>query len=123
MTVISFNLLYTMIFRFQASRTSLFQPIASLLNNMILHSQLSDSELRSKIRKQEIRLGGNKNLKIYGLLKCTSGKRMKKENRVFFADESEALQNGYRPCGHCMRESYKQWKSQHLCWKVEGNFM
>nr|WP_317126867.1 Ada metal-binding domain-containing protein [Chryseobacterium bernardetii] len=38
---------------------------------------------------------------------------MKKENRVFFTDESEALQNGYRPCGHCMKESYRQWKLQY----------
>ncbi|SDI86609.1 Ada metal-binding domain-containing protein [Chryseobacterium jejuense] len=84
---------------------------------MLLHSQLSDSELRSKIRKQEIHLGGNKNLKIFGLLSCRSGKRMKKGNRVFFTDKFEALQNGYRPCGHCMREEYQQWKlqqTQHL---------
>lgn len=79
---------------------------------MHLHSQLSDAELRSKMRKQEIRLAGNKNLKIYGLLNCKSGKRMKKENRVFFTNEAEALQNGYRPCGHCMKEKYQQWKSQ-----------
>ncbi len=46
---------------------------------MQLHSQLSDTELRKKLRKQEICLGGNKNLKIYGLLNCKSGKRMKKE--------------------------------------------
>lgn len=75
------------------------------------HSQLTDYKLRSKIRKREILLGGNKKLKIYGLLRCQSGKRMKKENRVFFTGESEALQNGYRPCGHCMREKYQQWKS------------
>lgn len=81
---------------------------------MQLHSQLSDTELKSKIRKQEIRLGGNKNLKIYGLLGCTSGKRMKKGNRVFFIDESEALRNGYRPCGHCMREEYQEWKLQQI---------
>lgn len=81
---------------------------------MLQHSQLSDSELRSKIKKQEIRLGGNKKLKIYGLLSCTSGKRMKRENRIFFTDESEALHNGFRPCGHCMREEYQQWKCIQL---------
>lgn len=81
---------------------------------MDLHSQLTDAELRSKIRKQEICLGGNKILKIYGLLHCKSGKRMKKKNRVFFINETEALQNEYRPCGHCMKEKYQQWKSQHL---------
>ncbi len=36
---------------------------------------------------------------------------MKKENRVFFTDEAEALQNNYRPCGHCMRGAYQQWKA------------
>ncbi|REC61549.1 metal-binding protein [Chryseobacterium pennae] len=81
---------------------------------MILHSQFSASELRSKIRKQEIRLGGNKKLKIYGLLSCASGKRMKRENRIFFTNEEEALQNGFRPCGHCMKEKYQQWKYQQL---------
>lgn len=77
---------------------------------MMQHAQLSDTELRSKIRKQEICFGGNKRLKIYGLLSCLSGKKMKRENRVLFISEKEALQNDYRPCGHCMREQYKSWK-------------
>lgn len=79
---------------------------------MIEHSQLSSENLRSKIRLREIRFGGNKKLKIYGLLSCRSGKRMKMNSRVFFADEKEALQNNYRPCGHCMKEAYKLWKNQ-----------
>jgi methylphosphotriester-DNA--protein-cysteine methyltransferase len=77
---------------------------------MIEHNELSDKDLRSKIRKNEIRFGGNQKLKIYGLLNCTSGKRMKKENRVFFISEKEAQQNNYRPCGHCMKAAYKKWK-------------
>ncbi|MEF9477988.1 metal-binding protein [Chryseobacterium sp. 1B4] len=81
---------------------------------MILHSQLSPGNLRSKIHSREICFGGNKKLKIYGLLGCKSGKRMKMENRVFFKDEEEALQNSYRPCGHCMREAYQQWKQRIL---------
>ncbi|AZA80156.1 metal-binding protein [Chryseobacterium sp. G0186] len=78
---------------------------------MIHHSQLSDTELRSKIHSRKILLGGNKKLKIYGLLSCTSGKRMKRENRIFFMNEKEALQNNYRPCGHCMKVAYKTWKN------------
>ncbi|MBV8327716.1 Ada metal-binding domain-containing protein [Chryseobacterium sp.] len=78
---------------------------------MIAHSQLSDFLLKNKIRNGEICLGGNSTLKIYGRLQCKSGKRMKKENRVFFKNKTEALQNGYRPCGHCMKEEYKKWKS------------
>lgn len=79
---------------------------------MIWHSQISGENLRSKIHSKEIVFGGNKKLKIYGLLHCRSGKRMKKENRVFFIDEKEALENKFRPCGHCMREAYKKWKEE-----------
>ena len=60
----------------------------------------------------EIRLAGNKKLKIYGNLKCSSGKRMKVENRVFFKSEEEALSNNYRPCGNCLAAEYKIWKKQ-----------
>lgn len=69
---------------------------------MIQHSAISDSDLRTKIRRSKICFGGNRKLKIYGTLSCNSGKRMKCENRVFFASEQEAQQNNYRPCGHCM---------------------
>lgn len=64
----------------------------------------------SLIRKGEVTLGGYKKAKIYGLLTCSSGKRMKVENRVFFKDEAEALSNGYRPCGRCLPEKYQIWK-------------
>ncbi|NLR66400.1 metal-binding protein [Chitinophaga varians] len=57
-------------------------------------------------------LGGNRRLKIYGLLSCRSGKRMLTGNRVFFSGETEAQAHGYRPCGHCMPEAYRRWKTQ-----------
>ncbi|WP_343635955.1 Ada metal-binding domain-containing protein [Fluviicola sp.] len=57
-----------------------------------------------------MRFGGNKTLKIYGTLACTSGKRMKRENRVFFSDEQEAISTGFRPCGHCLKKEYLTWK-------------
>lgn len=60
--------------------------------------------LSSLIRSKQIVFGGYKKAKIYGLLNCSSGKRMKVENRVFFSDEAEALANGYRPCGNCLPE-------------------
>ncbi len=56
-----------------------------------------------------VRLGGNQRLRIYGSLRCKSGMRMKKENRVFFRDEEEAIAQGYRPCGHCMKVAYQDW--------------
>ena len=60
-----------------------------------------------KIKHKTICFGGNRRLKIYGTLNCLSGKRMKRESRVFFSSEVEANSQGYRPCGHCMRSEYK----------------
>jgi methylphosphotriester-DNA--protein-cysteine methyltransferase len=83
---------------------------------MIYHIDLgTDSFQRRKklsalIASGKIKVGGNKKLRIYGTLECSSGKRMKIENRVFFRTEHEALEQGYRPCGHCMTEKYRQWK-------------
>jgi methylphosphotriester-DNA--protein-cysteine methyltransferase len=78
---------------------------------MIRHSDIDNDTLRQKIRDLSIRFGGHAGLKIYGTLCCASGKRMKRENRVFFASEEEAIEKGYRPCGHCMREKYQAWIS------------
>jgi methylphosphotriester-DNA--protein-cysteine methyltransferase len=77
---------------------------------MINHTDLNHFILFRKIKNKEIVLGGNKRLKIYGTLSCTSGKRMKRENRIFFSSETEALANGFRPCGNCMKIKYKAWK-------------
>ncbi len=84
---------------------------------MINHSNLGiDAEERRKnvragIKAGKIRFGGNKNLFIYGKLSCSSGKRMKVENRVFFETESQAVEAGFRPCALCMLQKYKVWKS------------
>lgn len=86
---------------------------------MIFHLNLGPDpdirkrQLASLIRAGKIKLGGYKKNKIYGLLNCASGKGMKVENRVFFKDENEALQAGYRPCARCLPEDYKTWKSAH----------
>ncbi|MCF2447435.1 metal-binding protein [Dyadobacter sp. CY345] len=70
------------------------------------------SRLAKLIRQGEVTLGGYRKTKIYGTLHCGSGKRMKLENRVFFKDEHEAISEGYRPCGNCLSEKYKIWKSK-----------
>lgn len=79
---------------------------------MIQHSEINDNDLRNQIKQKEICFGGNRNLKIYGTLQCKSGKRMKNGNRVFFGSESEAIKNGFRPCGHCMKVNYQKWKNE-----------
>lgn len=61
-------------------------------------------------------LGGNSNLKIYGRLDCPSAlstiRRFPgsyEKCRVFFADEKAALAAGYRPCGNCLRQKYREY--------------
>jgi len=81
---------------------------------MLIHQIISGKALTRLIKKREICLGGNAKLKIYGLLSCASGKRMKIENRVFFKSETEAINLGFRPCGHCLRNAYGQWKANRL---------
>lgn len=78
---------------------------------MIAHTEITDVLLRKLIRTKAITLAGNRTLKIYGRLNCNSGKKIKRRNRVFFRDTAEATQNGYRPCGHCLRQDYKMWKN------------
>jgi len=83
---------------------------------MIYHIDLGNSpfgikrKLQKLIKEGSVVFGGNKNLKIYGLLNCRSGKRIKITNRVFFSSEVEAFEKGYRPCGHCMKDKYLEWQ-------------
>ncbi|HTO17516.1 MAG TPA: Ada metal-binding domain-containing protein [Edaphocola sp.] len=81
---------------------------------MILHSEISDTDLKLKLKNKEILYGGNISAKIYGTLSCASGKRLDRENRVFFTSEENAKQTNYRPCGHCMRKEYKKWKNKSI---------
>jgi len=77
---------------------------------VIKHSDINNEDLRKQIRRNKIHFGGNTRLKIYGRLQCKSGKRMKKANRVFFLSEEDALKEGFRPCGHCMKITYQKWR-------------
>ena len=86
---------------------------------MIAHADLGmlrfarSRKLWRLIQEGTITLAGNKRLKIYGTLQCSSGKKIKVENRVFFKSSKEAIIMGYRPCGHCMSASYLQWKNNN----------
>ena len=77
---------------------------------MVRHTEISQKDLISQIKQQKICIAGNSRLGIFGTLRCSSGKRMKKENRVFFGSETDALMNNFRPCGNCMAKEYKKWK-------------
>jgi len=60
-------------------------------------------------------LGGNSKARIYGRLDCSAANSALSkgyaQHRVFFANEQDAIQAGYRPCGRCMPAEYKKWKS------------
>lgn len=78
---------------------------------MLFHDQVNSRVLFRLLRTGKVRFAGNRRLGIYGRLDCRSGKRMNKNNRVFFINEEIARAEGYRPCGHCMKEAYKIWKN------------
>ncbi|MES2645766.1 MAG: Ada metal-binding domain-containing protein [Bacteroidota bacterium] len=81
---------------------------------MIYHHDISDAVLRSKIKQKVILLAGNRNLKIYGKLNCAMGKKMKRQNRIFFSTENVALKNNFRPCACCKPAAYKKWKENAI---------
>lgn len=61
-------------------------------------------------------LGGNRAGRLYGRLDCPSARRAIARgayvrNRVFFADEADAVAAGYRPCAVCMPDSYRMWNA------------
>lgn len=83
---------------------------------MIRHSDIEHDKLIEWIKDGRIRFGGHLRCGIYGTLECGGGKRMKRENRVFFATEDEAVRAGFRPCGNCMRKAYRKWKNEWDMW-------
>ena len=85
---------------------------------MIKHLDFTDNsqgqlQLRRLIKAGEIVLAGNVRLRIYGKLHCNSGKRMLRKNRVFFHSTADAIENGFRPCGHCLKTEWAEWKTQN----------
>ncbi|MEX2235226.1 MAG: Ada metal-binding domain-containing protein [Cyclobacteriaceae bacterium] len=74
---------------------------------------MEDVHFKRLVHSREIRFAGNRKLKIYGRLNCASGRRIKKNNRVFFSSEEEATRFGYRPCAKCM-------PMQNLLWRLRA---
>ncbi|MFI6726860.1 Ada metal-binding domain-containing protein [Streptomyces atratus] len=59
-------------------------------------------------------LGGHRWGRVYGRLDCPSALRAIARGRyvsqrVFFADETTAIEAGYRPCAVCLPEEYARW--------------
>lgn len=77
---------------------------------MIYHLQMSDSELRNKIRRGVICFAGHQKFKTYGTLRCKSGKRMLQNNRVFLTSIERAVDHVFRPRGPRLPLACKKWK-------------
>ncbi|MFI6078384.1 Ada metal-binding domain-containing protein [Actinoplanes sp. NPDC051343] len=63
--------------------------------------------------------GGHRRSRIYGRLDCPAALRSIAgggyvRHRVFFADETTAIAAGYRPCGTCLPDKYRAWKSRDV---------
>lgn len=90
--------------------------------------RLMDAQGRPYTSQTPGRYGGNKRLKIYGRLDCPSALRWIArghyvKNRVFFADAFTAQAAGYRPCGVCLKDEYKKWKSRHSASRFSGCYV
>ena len=81
--------------------------------------RLIGADGRPYLSVQPGKLGGNRRLKGYGRLDCSSALRWIAKgyyvrHRVFFADEATAVAAGYRPCAICMPEAYRAWKAAEI---------
>ncbi len=88
--------------------------------------KLTGADGKAYLSKRPGQLGGNGKLKIYGRLDCPSAlstiKRFPgsyEKSRVFFADEKMALAAGFRPCGNCLREKYKEYMSDPEAYRAK----
>jgi methylphosphotriester-DNA--protein-cysteine methyltransferase len=74
-----------------------------------------DGKFRPSRRKGA--LGGHRRTKIYGRLDCPAalraiGRGGYVTQRVFFANEADAIDAGYRPCAVCLPAAYAKWKAR-----------
>lgn len=91
---------------------------------MLKQYKLIDADGEQYLSETPGTFGGNGKLKIYGRLDCPSAlstiKRFPgsyEKSRVFFADEKTALAAGYRPCGNCLREKYREYMADPQAYK------
>jgi methylphosphotriester-DNA--protein-cysteine methyltransferase len=60
--------------------------------------------------------GGHRGTRIYGRLDCPIALRAIArggyvKHRVFFPGETTAIAAGFRPCGTCCKDRYREWKT------------
>jgi len=66
-------------------------------------------------------IGGHRRSRIFGRLDCPSALRAiasggpYARHRVFFADETDAISAGFRPCARRLPQAYCAWRSGEAC--------
>ena len=85
---------------------------------------LLDAGGREYPSEEKGKLGGNRAQKVYGRLDCGTAKywynlypELRRQRLVFFADERTALAAGYRPCGNCMRQAYREYRADPAAYR------
>ena len=102
---------------------------------MIYRKNTGKEEIKKLVKAGELTLAGcnakKQDDKTYGQIgiynpetdtywvKCSGGRTLLKyakkdestSNQVFFKDEKEALNNGYRPCFFCFPTLHAEWKA------------
>ena len=84
--------------------TSAYQERPAYQGTSAYKEEPTSSELRDSFEDGEYLYIGSKNSDKYHLPDCTSAKKIKKENRVYFRDVWEAREVGYSPCKACNPE-------------------
>ncbi len=78
--------------------------------------RLLGADGRERLSHEPGTIGGHRRSRIFGRLDCPSALRAiasggpYARHRVFFADETDAISAGFRPCARCLPQAYRAWK-------------
>ena len=75
---------------------------------------MTNATVRKMIRHGQILFGGNYGQKIYGHLKLTIRTKIEKRLASFFTSMDDVFLQGFRPCGNCMKATYKTCKDEFV---------
>ncbi len=78
--------------------------------------RLLGADGRGRLSHEPGTIGGHRRSRIFGRLDCPSALRALAKggpyarHRVFFAEETDAVSAGFRPCARCLPQAYRAWK-------------
>ena len=76
------------------------------------HRDLDDNQVALLLKTGLVVAAGHGPSRIFGTLVCVSGKtRMARNNRLLFLSWQDPLSLKFRPCGKCLPEDYRAWRT------------